>query len=143
MSGSAAAIESPREMRAGEEDAMSYILDALKKAEREREIRQVPTLMAAHPPGIKHSKRPWVILGTLAICTGAAIWLLLLLQKAMNAPEPSRTAGEYSPTPKGLELSPSGPNAPAARPAKPEISTEKCSGTGDGSSARDRSGQSA
>ena len=53
---------------------MSYILDALKKAERERDIKQVPTLMAAHLPGIKHSKRPWVILGALAICAGVAIW---------------------------------------------------------------------
>ena len=43
MSGSAAAIESPREMRAGEEEAIcGPILDALKKAEREREIGRVP-----------------------------------------------------------------------------------------------------
>jgi general secretion pathway protein B len=107
---------------------MSYILDALKKAEREREIKQVPTLMAAHLPGTKHSKRLWVILGALAICAGAAIWLLLLLQRTMNAPEPSRTAGEYSPAPKELESSPSGTTASSAMPAKPEISSERAAG---------------
>jgi general secretion pathway protein B len=108
-----------------EENAMSYILDALKKAERERDIKQVPTLMAAHLPGIRHSKQPWIILGALAICAGAAIWLMLLLQRTMNAPEPYRTVGEYSPTPKELELSPSGVTASSAAPAKPEIPAEK------------------
>lgn len=107
---------------------MSYILDALKKAERERDIKQVPTLMAAHLPGIQHSKRPWVIFGALALCAGAAIWLLLLLQRTMNAPEPSLTAGEYSPDPKELELSPSGATASSAMPATPEIPSEKSAG---------------
>ena len=111
-----------------EEDAMSYILDALKKAERERDIQKVPTLMTTHRPDIKHSKRPWVILGALAICAGASIWLLMLLQRTVNAPEPPRTAGEYSPTPKEPELSPSGTTASSAMPAKPEILTEKAAG---------------
>ena len=129
MPGSAAAVESPGEMRAGEElDAMSYILDALKKAEREREIKQVPTLMAAHLPGIRHSKRPWVILGALAICAGATTWFLLLLQRTMNAPAPSLTAGEYNPAPKELESSQSGATASSAMPAKPEIPSEKTAG---------------
>ena len=104
---------------------MSYILDALKKAERERDIKQVPTLMASHLPGIKHSKRPWVIFGALAICAGAAIWFILHLQKTMNAPAPSLTAGEYSPVPKELESSRSGATASSAMPAKPEIPSEK------------------
>jgi general secretion pathway protein B len=111
-----------------EENAMSYILDALKKAEREREIKQVPTLMAAHLPGTKHSRRPWVVLGALAICAGAAIWLLLLLQRTMNSPKPSVTAGEYNPAPKGLESSPSRTTASSAMSAKPEIPSEKAAG---------------
>jgi|WetSurMetagenome_2_1015567.scaffolds.fasta_scaffold123054_2 general secretion pathway protein B len=107
---------------------MSYILDALKKAERERDIKQVPTLMAAHLPGTKLSKRPWVILGALAICGGAALWFILLLQRTMNAPDPSLTAGEYGSAPKELESSPSGATASSAMPAKPEIPSEKSAG---------------
>ena len=75
---------------------MSYILDALKKAERERDIKQVPTLMAAHEPRTTRGKRRWVILGTLAVCAGAAIWLLLFLQGTTNQPEPSPQVGQYS-----------------------------------------------
>jgi general secretion pathway protein B len=107
---------------------MSYILDALKKAERERNIKQVPTLMAAHLPGTKHSKRPWVILGALAMCAGAAILSILLLQKPMNAPAPSFTAGEFSPTQKELESSPSGATTATAMTAKPEIPNDRATG---------------
>jgi general secretion pathway protein B len=111
-----------------EEDAMSYILDALKKAERERDVKQVPTLMAAHLPGTKYSRRSWVILGALAICAGTAIWLLLLLQRTMNAPKPSPMAGEYSPVPKEPNSSLSGATASSAMPAKPEIPSEREAG---------------
>jgi general secretion pathway protein B len=107
---------------------MSYILDALKKAERERDIKQVPTLMAAHLPVTKHSKRPWVILGALVLCAGAAIGFILLLQKTMNAPAPSLTAGEFNPSQKELESSRSGATTATAMPAKPETPSEKAAG---------------
>ncbi len=47
---------------------MSYILDALKKAERERSISQVPTLMSVHDTEPETpSRRPWVIAGVCLI----------------------------------------------------------------------------
>jgi general secretion pathway protein B len=42
---------------------MSYILDALRKAERERGIHQVPTLMTDHALGNPNRNRIWIGLG--------------------------------------------------------------------------------
>jgi len=50
---------------AGEPAAMSYILDALKKAERERGIRRVPTLMTVHDGQEVQRNRLWAIAGGL------------------------------------------------------------------------------
>jgi general secretion pathway protein B len=74
---------------------MSYILDALKKAERERDIRQVPTLMAEHEAGTTRRKLTWAVLGVLAICAGTVIGLTIFLQRTPDTPAPSPTAGSY------------------------------------------------
>jgi len=69
---------------------MSYILDALRKAERERGIAQVPTLMTVHEtqPEIPHN-RLWAIAGIFLVCTAAAIWFAVALLKPAGAPSPS------------------------------------------------------
>ena len=57
---------------------MSYILDALKKAERERDLRRVPTITTAHVPisGAGRRLGLWAVVGALLFGGGLAIWLL-------------------------------------------------------------------
>ena len=57
---------------------MSYILDALKKAERERDLRRVPNVTTAHVSISGAGKRLglWVVVGALLFGGGLAIWLL-------------------------------------------------------------------
>ena len=108
---------------------MSYILDALKKAERERDIRQVPTLMAEHEPAAKDRKSRYAVYGALVICVGAIIWFILFLQRTMSPPEPSLTTGEYSRSDGKVKAPHSEePASPAATAAKPETSGEKSAG---------------
>ena len=52
---------------------MSYILDALRKAERERGIRQVPTLMTDHAPRNANRKRLWIGLGIVGVILAAVL----------------------------------------------------------------------
>jgi len=56
---------------------MSYILDALKKAERERGLRQVPTIMTVHTTAAVHRNRLWIILGALVVCACIVVWFSL------------------------------------------------------------------
>lgn len=57
---------------------MSYILDALKKAERERQLARVPTLETVHVPGPSPRRQlwPWVVAG--ALLANVAILIVLL-----------------------------------------------------------------
>jgi general secretion pathway protein B len=108
---------------------MSYILDALKKAERERDIRQVPTLMAEHESGAKYRKLPWVVLGALVLCVSAVIWLTLFLQRTMNPMAPSPTTGEYGRGADEVETTQPGETTSSAMPAaKTESASEKSTG---------------
>ena len=52
---------------------MSYILDALRKAERERGIRQVPTLMTDHAPRDANRQRLWIGLGIVGVILAAVL----------------------------------------------------------------------
>jgi general secretion pathway protein B len=57
---------------------MSYILDALKKAERERHPTRVPTLTTVHSPALRAGRRLglWVVGAVLLAGGGLSIWLL-------------------------------------------------------------------
>ncbi len=57
---------------------MSYILDALKKAERERHLAQVPTLMTVHSSALGSGRRVglWVVGAVILAGGGLSIWLL-------------------------------------------------------------------
>jgi len=68
---------------------MSYILDALKKAERERGIKQVPTLMTDHAPPAGHQNRIWAILSTLVLCAAVVAWYFMHSQKTIIPPPAS------------------------------------------------------
>jgi general secretion pathway protein B len=84
---------------------MSYILDALKKAERERDISHIPTLTTVHDmPDTQSRKRYWIILGACFVCAALLVGIGLLLLKPVPAPAVSTTgirsaAEEASATP--------------------------------------------
>jgi general secretion pathway protein B len=91
---------------------MSYILDALKKADRERNLSKVPTLTTVHIPVYVTGRRIviWLVAGTLA-CGGALAWILrpsppaipvsdgLPSKGAAGSPEASRADAKPSPAP--------------------------------------------
>jgi general secretion pathway protein B len=69
---------------------MSYILEALRKAERERNLGQVPTLEAktADAAPSPRSVWPWLLAGALVVNAGVlALWLLYPREQAA-APVP-------------------------------------------------------
>lgn len=53
---------------------MSYILDALKKAERERDISQVPTITTVHDLVATPRKRLWIVSVILVLGFSFALW---------------------------------------------------------------------
>lgn len=73
---------------------MSYILDALKKAERERNIQKVPTLMAEHEPAARTRKNRWLVFGTLLVCLGVLFWFAFFLKGIVDHPAPQLTTGQ-------------------------------------------------
>jgi len=54
---------------------MSYILDALKKAERERGLTKVPNIETVHDIASKKKKIVWIAAECGAVCLIAAAWL--------------------------------------------------------------------
>ncbi|HFD80973.1 MAG TPA: hypothetical protein ENK05_11375 [Gammaproteobacteria bacterium] len=83
---------------------MSYILEALKKAEQQREIGQVPGIDSAHPGARKDGAHPWLWLVAVVLAINAVLLTLLFW------PVSDRPAGENTKTQARL------PEA-AARPA--------------------------
>jgi len=53
---------------------MSYILDALKKAERERELTKVPNIETVHDTAVKKKKIAWIAAECGVVCLIAAAW---------------------------------------------------------------------
>jgi general secretion pathway protein B len=81
---------------------MSYILDALKKAERERGVAKVPTLETVHQTPEKSRKGPWIVSATVLILLSAgAAWYLSRINRdgvsgapaVEHAREPARSDG--------------------------------------------------
>jgi len=78
---------------------MSYILDALKKAERERRRVQVPTLSTLHPtdPVARRHVWPWAVAGALLVNAGLLVvlfWIPLMPPRPRTEPgaRPETTA---------------------------------------------------
>jgi general secretion pathway protein B len=108
---------------------MSYILDALKKAERERDLRQVPTIMTVHEPIAARPKRHWAFIGISALCIGIAIWLVIFSLRTKSSPAPSESGKEHnqgSISPDAKQAAASGPahsvSLPPSRSQSPETS---------------------
>jgi len=102
---------------------MSYILDALKKAERERGIAQVPTLATVHELRAAPQVRKWIIPGVLVLAAAAAVWFLVSISGRHVATEsaPAMESGSAAPArapeaaaPETAALETAGPSAGAS-----------------------------
>lgn len=85
---------------------MSYILEALKKAERERDLRRVPTVTTAHVPisGAGRRLGLWVVVGALLFGGGLAIWLLRPSSGVVSPAAPDfRADARVSPPPSRVD----------------------------------------
>lgn len=107
---------------------MSYILDALNKAERERGVKNAPALPAAHDFQAVHGNRLWIVTCALVACTAAAIWFFLPAHITVSRiPGPAgtgaaegRAAGRADPEPAGTSVPQNAapiPNPPPEVPA--------------------------
>ena len=75
---------------------MSYILDALKKADRERNLAKVPTLTTVHVPVLTTGRRVGVWAVVLTFLAGGGVFLWTMRPSPPAAPVPvaaSRTDG--------------------------------------------------
>ncbi len=72
---------------------MSYILDALKKAERERGIAKVPTLATMHDFEATPRIRPWMVFGASILSVAAVLWFLIPFSRKDAVVAPPRTDG--------------------------------------------------
>src|SRR5215471_13505663 len=106
---------------------MSYILDALKKAERERHQTKIPTLQTVHrkPWQPRRGHWLWIVVVVVALVNvGLLIWLLRpapLYEKPVTPP--ATTASAKTPpataTPTAPASSASSTAAPTTAPAAP------------------------
>ncbi len=93
---------------------MSYILDALRKAEQERHLGQPPALTTAPPPA--EPARHWFWYGLTVLGLGLnAMLLVFFLDRSQPAPQPSPA---FAPS---AGISAPGAASPAARPTPPAI----------------------
>ena len=98
---------------------MSYILDALRKAERDRHVSRVPTLATAHGSADLLRRPHWVwaaVAGALAL--GGAI-TFTLVRTPPTRPDPVRTVVAPAPPAPALPVAPSTVSPPPADPLPP------------------------
>lgn len=99
---------------------MSYILDALKKAEQERDLGRVPRLETVHDNTPRPARVwPWLSAGILLINAAALLWWL----RPGMSPEPARPARQAQ-VPAAVAPAPMVTTAPAALPnVTPPVAT--------------------
>jgi hypothetical protein len=77
-----------------------YILDALKKAKRERDLRQILAIRNVHEPGSRRRNRTWPILLALALCVSVAVWFIVpSLKKILHPGQASQASQSSAPLP--------------------------------------------
>ena len=81
---------------------MSYILEALKKAEHEREIGQVPRIDSEHEPASARVSSRWVMLVVLVLLVNAGL-LLVLFRPDGSTKETEPVAGAPLATLPGID----------------------------------------
>lgn len=101
---------------------MSYLLDALRKAEQERNLGQPPDLRALPPPSAERrgSRWPWIVgVAVLLIANGAlAGWLLWPRTPAPQIAAPAMPAPPMNPVVSAPSPSPAPSPAPTLAPVK-------------------------
>jgi general secretion pathway protein B len=94
---------------------MSYILEALKKADQERMVGEVPDLDSIHDPEVRPARRTfrWIwILGALLVVNGILVAALMLRKDVTDdGPEPATAERDRPPvtTPSSRRLPPRQP----------------------------------
>ena len=105
---------------------MSYILDALRKAEAERERGSVPNIHAqpafagAPARGARPRSRAWIavaVVGVLLVIAAALPWFFMADRSAVPAPVATAPAPVVAPTPVPMTTPASAAAAPAKVPA--------------------------
>lgn len=105
---------------------MSYILDALRKAEAERERGSVPNIHAqpafagAPARGARPRSRAWIavaVVGVLLVIAAALPWFFIADRSAVPAPVAAAPAPLVAPTPVPMTMPASAAAAPAKVPA--------------------------
>ena len=92
---------------------MSYILDALRKAERDRHLAHVPTLATIHTPAAARPARrwPWVLAAALALSIGAVVVVAFREERPDVYPLPSGSPEQRRSTTPTVVARPSPPAA--------------------------------
>ena len=79
---------------------MSYILDALRKAERERNLVRVPTIATVHDLGEKASNHLWIVVVAIIFFAAAASVLIMVFWRTSertNGPTPQADQITFQP----------------------------------------------
>ncbi len=87
---------------------MSYILDALNKAERERGGKRMPAPLAEHDSQAVRGSRLWIVTGALVVCLSVVIWFFLRAHSTIprtSAPAGAGAAQETTTGRAGVETS--------------------------------------
>jgi general secretion pathway protein B len=111
---------------------MSYILDALKKADRERHLARVPTLGTVHSPAAAPRRRLWPWLVSAVLVANAALAAALILR----SPAPVSVAHSRTPVESGVAVDSS--PAPTAAPVSPAAPAPTSAALGVGQAPRGR-----
>src|SRR4030042_3342298 len=102
---------------------MSYILDALKKADRQRNLSKVPTLTTFHIPVYVTGRRLaiWVVAGML-LCGGLLVWFLQPSPTGVPVADvPPPTSVGVSPQASGADLERAPLSTQATSPPDPPL----------------------
>jgi general secretion pathway protein B len=101
---------------------MSYILDALKKAERDRHVAKIPTLHTVHGTPVERRRPQWMWIGAAVVLVNATLLLIWFLRPQPVAERLPRLAAVPTTSgPAAVDKPPaSGPAAVDKPPAPPQ-----------------------
>ena len=102
---------------------MSYILDALKKAERERHAARIPTLETVHRTPWERRRPQWLWIGAAAVLVTAALLMWLMRPEPMLQKAPA-SSGSAPATDSRPLASKSEADTPAPAPMSPAVVTK-------------------
>src|SRR5262249_29239191 len=100
---------------------MSYILDALKKAERERHLAKVPTVNTVHRISWDRQRPVWLWIAAAAVLVNVA--LLVWLLRPEPAPETGAVCGLAPAVP--APVTAAAPQAPPAASQAPPVTADR------------------